>query len=78
MSGRNASTVATEAPRMLAVGDRKVLTVREFCESAGITRRTFDLLRLQGIGPSTVKENGRIYVTRAEAESWVLSWKWTA
>jgi len=54
---------------------RDLLTIREFIELAKISDRAFNLLRAQGLGPETVKLNGRLYVSQEEAAAWVLRQK---
>jgi hypothetical protein len=48
-------------------------TVREFCEWVKISRRHFDLLKAQGIGPTITRVDGRIMITKDSTAEWLKS-----
>jgi hypothetical protein len=48
-------------------------TVREFCEWLKISRRHFDLLKAQGLGPTITRVDGRIMITKQAATEWLKS-----
>jgi hypothetical protein len=46
-------------------------TVREFCELMKISRRHFDLLKAQGLGPTITRVGGRIMIAKDAAAEWL-------
>lgn len=53
-------------------GGRDKLTVAEFCEDVGISRRTFHEWRAKGRAPRCLKlPNGGLRIRRADFEAWM-------
>jgi hypothetical protein len=47
------------------------MTVKEFCDEIGISRRTWESWRTRGVTPRFRKLfNGRIVILRADADAW--------
>jgi hypothetical protein len=46
-------------------------TINQFCESFEISRRRFDILKAQGLGPQLTRVNRRVYISRCSALQWV-------
>ena len=47
------------------------LTVAQFCDRTGLTRRDWDLLKAQGRGPATTKVGSRIMITVQAEDDWL-------
>lgn len=51
--------------------DQKLLSVRDFCRMAGISRALFYLLLKRGTGPEVVKIGRLNKITITAAENWI-------
>lgn len=54
-------------PEGIALG---ALSVKQFCQSYGISRTTFYALVKDGRGPALMRPGGRTLISRKAAEAW--------
>ena len=46
-------------------------TINEFCEFAKISKRLFDVLKAQGLGPQLTRVGRRIFISHHTAKEWI-------
>ena len=47
------------------------LSIREFCQKAGISRSLYYILQAQGRGPLETRVNSRVLIAEDTAEAWI-------